>query len=194
MLEVRGDALDAATKRAIASTITQELDALERYTVLSQADVNQLAALEGDKQEAGCDTSTCLAEIAGALGARYVVFGEVARLGSLTVVNLNLFDVDTATAIERASFEANDPAQIPALARRAARSLTEDGGTVQSSVVPFVLGGAGALVAVGGLAFDAISSSSNNRTLDLADFLGPAALLGGAALVATGVVLALGEP
>ncbi len=124
VLEVQGSALDENTKRAIASAMTQEIGAAARFTVLSQADVNQLAALEGSKQEMGCSTSTCLAEIAGALGARYVIFGDAAKLGALIVVNLNLFDTQTATAVQRASFEAKTLEEIPERSRDAARTLT----------------------------------------------------------------------
>lgn len=196
VLDVKGDALDAASKRVISATVTQEIGALDRFTVVSQADVNHLAALEGDKQELGCDTSTCLTEIAGALGARYVIFGDVAKLGGLTVVNLNLFDTETASAVERASFETSNLEEIPELARRTARSLTRSrtgGGTASTSVLPFVIGGAGAAFALAGLTFDALSSTSNNRALDGYDFIGPLALAGGAALVVTGLVLA-GDP
>lgn len=40
----------------------------------------------------GCGDSSCLAEIAGAMGAEFVVFGDVGKLGETFVINLNLFD------------------------------------------------------------------------------------------------------
>jgi hypothetical protein len=163
--------------------------------VLSTSDVRQLADLEATKQQAGCDTSSCLSEIAGALGARYVVFGDATQLGSLLVVNLNLFDVQTAAAVRRASFEVNDPAEIPAQTRIAAAKLAgppaAEEVTAPSALplAPLSLVIVGGVLALGGLAFDAVSPTSNNRVYDLGDAVGPTVMLSGAAVLATGVVI-----
>lgn len=44
----------------------------------------------------GCDQDGCMAQLAGAFGARYVIYGSIAVLGDLYVVQLTLFDGDQA--------------------------------------------------------------------------------------------------
>jgi hypothetical protein len=71
-------------------------------------------ALQAEKQNAGCDDSgSCMAEIAGALGASLVVFGDVGKLGELLVVNLNLFNVDLAQSQGRVTIEAPSLESFP---------------------------------------------------------------------------------
>ena len=54
-----------------------------------------------------------MAEIAGALGASLVVFGDVGQLGELLVVNLNLFNVDLAQSQGRVTIEAPSLESFP---------------------------------------------------------------------------------
>lgn len=214
VLEPVGDSTPVDIRRLIASTLTVELAADHRFTVLSATDVKRLAELEADKQSAGCEDAGCLAEIAGALGARFVVFGDATQLGAVLVVNLNLFDVTKGSAVERVAVEVRDISELPARLREVARQLgraasgdagasagpsTSPAGSsspqpppqASSSMLPWVLGGVGATVAVGGLLVDAVSPTSNNAAYDLVDLVGPAALLAGLTLGGTAVVLAL---
>lgn len=216
VLEPVGDSTPADIRRLIASTLTVELAADRRIAVLSATDVKRLAELEADKQSAGCEDAGCLAEIAGALGARFVVFGDATQLGAVLVVNLNLFDVTKGAAVERVAVEVRDMSTLPARLREVARQLgraaaggdkapagasTPRAGSSSpkpaaqpsSSILPWVLGGVGATVAVGGLVVDAVAPTSNNATYDVVDFVGPAALLAGLALGGTAVVLAMAD-
>jgi hypothetical protein len=79
-------------------------DAMQEYEelkVLTASDIRRIADFEADKQAVGCEESSCLAEIAGAMGAAYVVYGQVGMLGDELVVQLNLFDASTGTAVAR---------------------------------------------------------------------------------------------
>ncbi|OGQ25867.1 MAG: hypothetical protein A2138_22020 [Deltaproteobacteria bacterium RBG_16_71_12] len=215
VLEPVGDSTPADIRRLIASTLTVELAANRGITVLSATDVKRLAELEADKQSVGCEDAGCLAEIAGALGARFVVFGDATQLGAVLVVNLNLFDVTKASAVERVAVEVRDMSALPERLREAARQLgraasgdakvnarssaprVDASSSPQPlarsspSVLPWVVGGVGATVAAGGLVFDAVSPTSNNAIIDAVDFVGPVALLAGLALGGTAAALAL---
>lgn len=90
--EAIGDVLLAALVEAMAE---REIE------VISSADLKQLADLEADRQATGCDTTSCLAEIAGAMGARYVVFGALTSVDDLKVANLSLFDAEQAKPVGR---------------------------------------------------------------------------------------------
>ncbi len=193
VLVPKGDTVDVEVRRAIASTLTVELGKTGRFTALSTSELAQLADLEADKQAAGCDSSSCLSEIAGALGARYVVVGDATQLGGLMAVNLSLFDVERATSVRRTAFEVRDPAEIPARARHAALTLAgadaSAAGADGPPLVPLTLLVTGSAVLLGGAAFDMVSPTSNNRALDAGDFVGPAAMLTGAAAMALGALL-----
>lgn len=105
VMDIGGSAVDAGTARTITSTIAVSVAKRPKLNVLTGDDVKKIAEVEADKQVLGCDPSatSCLAEIAGAMGADLVLYGDVGRLGELYVLNLNLFDAGQATAVGRRS-------------------------------------------------------------------------------------------
>lgn len=95
----------------------------DRFDVLSGVDLRQMLALEGQKEAAGCgDDGSCIAELAGALNARFVLFGNVGYIGSTLNLNLALFDQRTKSA-RRTSVQAKDLDAVPAALRSALREL-----------------------------------------------------------------------
>ncbi len=79
-------------------------DALSRHpqlNVMTAADIARLVELEGQRQAVGCEESSCLAEVAGAMGADFVIFGQVGRLGSIYIVQLNLYDAEAGRSVGR---------------------------------------------------------------------------------------------
>jgi hypothetical protein len=194
-----------------AGLIIVELSADKRLDVISAAEVRRLAELEGERQTIGCNDTSCLAELAGAMGARYVVFGDVGTLGSLVVMNLNLFDGATTQAISRVTVQSEGigglpaalPARIKVLAQPLIARIELKGGTttttttlVGDATAPVVAEGGSAapwivlssgvgLVVVGGLV-DGLSPTSANGQLDPVDFVGPVGYLGGVAVAAVG--------
>ena len=113
VLEPSSDVVDKPTLNTIASLMLVELSKQHGLDVISASDVKRLAELEGEKQAMGCADSSCLAELAGAMGARYVVFGDVGTLGSLMILNLNLFDSQKATAVNRTTVQSNGIEELP---------------------------------------------------------------------------------
>ena len=70
----------------------QELAQKSGYRVFTQGEVGALLGLERQRQLLGCseDASSCMSELAGALGADGVITGSIARLGSGFAVTLNV--------------------------------------------------------------------------------------------------------
>ena len=54
----------------------------------------------------GCDDASCIAELGGALGAKFLVTGQVGKLGSLFTLQLKLIDIETVAAQRTASAHA----------------------------------------------------------------------------------------
>jgi hypothetical protein len=92
----------AADAKTLTQLLTVAASKTERAEVLSAEDVRNLVELEAEKAAAGCsDDASCLAEVAGALGARLVVFGQLGTLDEELVLTLSLFDAEDARATGR---------------------------------------------------------------------------------------------
>ena len=70
---------------------------------------DRAATTQGDDE---CDAESCMAQIAGALEARYMLTGKVSKAGSSWTVNLTLLDVETAQAVDRQTASFTDQAKI----------------------------------------------------------------------------------
>jgi hypothetical protein len=155
------------TAENLTGLIAALLSEDERLEVLAGPDLRSIIDLETQKQSLGCSTDTsCLAEVAGALNAQFVLAGDAGFLGSLINLNLSLYDQTKASNIGRRAVQAPSLDQLPAALR----------------------------VALGQLVVSAIGTTGASTTVDG----GPGVLpwltvgVGGAAVVAGGVVLALG--
>ena len=96
----------APSPQEVSSTLTELATVAaarqSRVEVLSTRDIERMVALESQKELVGCDSSTdCLAEVAGALGARLVVFGELGALDDQLLLTLNLYDANAARSVGR---------------------------------------------------------------------------------------------
>jgi len=99
LMDLAAEGSSPETARTIAALVAVQLAEDARLDVLAGDDLRRLADFEADKQAAGCTSdASCLAEIAGALDAEYVVFGQVGALGESVLVTLNLFDAKRGRA------------------------------------------------------------------------------------------------
>ena len=55
----------------------------------------------------GCSEASCITQIGGALGARYMITGKFSRFGRRYVLFLKLIDIELGKAINTASIQAN---------------------------------------------------------------------------------------
>lgn len=60
--------------------------------VVSQTDILTMLGYEKQRRMLGCSDDACLAELGGALGADYVLSGQVGEIGSRHHVSLQLLD------------------------------------------------------------------------------------------------------
>jgi TolB-like protein len=83
---------------SLTEAITKEISTRGFFEVMSMAEIQTILGSERRRQVTGCkETATdCLAELADASGARFVVSGSVAKLG--TAYQLSLQTLDTARA------------------------------------------------------------------------------------------------
>ncbi|MDP2343276.1 MAG: hypothetical protein Q8O67_20120 [Deltaproteobacteria bacterium] len=117
--------VDAGTVKTLTGIVSAELAAYTDLDVMADADVRRMLELEGEKQSVGCGDTSCLADIAGAMGARLVVFGSIGKLGDTLVLHLNLYDSSKAQSVGRQFLEAKDVATLPRLLQPKLRALLE---------------------------------------------------------------------
>ena len=128
--------VDTGTVKTLTGIVSAELAAYTDLDVMADADVRRMLELEGEKQSVGCGDTSCLADIAGAMGARLVVFGSVGKLGDTLVLHLNLYDSQQAQSVGRQFLEAKDVSALPTLLQPKLRALLERTYAEQHLVLP----------------------------------------------------------
>lgn len=171
----------APEKAQILSARLAQTFVQQGLQVVTSADLRHLADLEAERMALGCDdaTATCIAEIANALGARFVVNGQVGQLDTDRLfLQVSLFDAQQGRAIAReeaggSSFGALDDAVPAVVARLLSGTMLQPSssaavaarGPAPLVVAGGIVGGVGGVGLVGG----AFWGSAINRTLGKAD-------------------------
>jgi TolB-like protein len=158
VLDMKAQAVDAPTTQTISDVVAHAFARDPNLIVTSGADVRAMLDVEASKQsfEADCAAKeSCLAEIAGALGADLVVSGSVGRLGELLIVTISVYDATQQASIAKAKVEDTDIAKISPKIDAAVLEMRGIANTGARSGSPLLLPGivtavAGSLVAVAG--------------------------------------------
>ena len=126
VMDLKATLVEEEIVTIITDLVSTELTTFSAFEIITGADMRQMAELEAEKQSLGCaDDNSCLAELAGAMGARFVVFGSVGKLGKNIIVTLNLFDSQNAKSAGRENIRATSldtlPDQIPVTVKKLVR-------------------------------------------------------------------------
>jgi hypothetical protein len=147
VMDLEGVSVDAADADAATRVVAAAAAEVEGVSVMSAADIRRLASLEADRLQAGCEQdASCMAEIAGAMGAEQIIFGSLSRLGATTTVVLSLYDART-TKVTRRSFDVTDAGTLPRLLRSTTADLL--GGDVAPSAPPPTAGPSAGVITLG---------------------------------------------
>lgn len=154
---------DAAAATRVVAAAADEVEGVE---IVSTAELRRLAELEGTRAMAGCTDTSCIADIAGALGAQRVIFGSLSKLGDTTTVVLSLYDAATQHATRR-SFDVANHDGLAALLRAntaallgAAASATAATAATTATAAPSSGGGAGLVVTVTGVGLAVLGTAA----------------------------------
>ncbi|MEW5853339.1 MAG: hypothetical protein AB2A00_31455 [Myxococcota bacterium] len=88
--------VDTELTAALMDTFQIRFARASERNVIGQQDIASLVTFEQQKSLMGCDSTSCLTEIGGALGVRYLVIGRFARVGNSIVITVKLMDVQRA--------------------------------------------------------------------------------------------------
>ena len=94
---LQGASPDAAT--LLTSKLVTRLRDTNRFgRVVAASEIQTLLGFEAQQQLMACDTSSssCMAEIAGALGVDFLISGTLGQLGDQLLLNLSLLNRKTA--------------------------------------------------------------------------------------------------
>jgi TolB-like protein len=213
VMDTQAGGVEAHVAAALTEAITQEVAARGYFRVISSKEIQTLLGFERQKQVAGCssETTSCLAELADAMGARYVLSSTLSKMGDAYQLSLQTLDSARAQPLGRSVRIAKDIATLQAqLAYSVADATATPLPPPPSRVLPYSLIGAGGLVAVGGVVFgiDGISRDlalgrqiaagpsqtlaayeEEAKSIGTSKTLGLVGMLAGAALIAGGIFL-----
>lgn len=148
--------VEPAIARALTDAVAVSANRTGLFEVSTQGELSTLLGVERQKQLLGCaeSSSSCSAELAGALGAQFLATGNVARLGAQTLqLSLQVQDTTSGSTVGRAVRIASDIAslrdQVPAAFADASATPPPPEG---SRVIPTSLLVGGGLATVSGAA------------------------------------------
>ncbi len=90
--DVETSAVDEKIGRLVTEAILAETRKLEGVEVIGMAELRAMMDLEAQKQLAGCEQESCLAEIAEALGVDVLIVGSIATLNTESFMSVKRID------------------------------------------------------------------------------------------------------
>jgi hypothetical protein len=165
---VNGAGVDASSAGPISDAVASEIGKRGYFDVVSQRDVATLLGLERQKQLLGCSeaSASCMTELSGALGARFVMSGSLAKLGDAYQLTLSTLDTQRAQPLGRSVRLARDLGTLQAqLPFAIAEATATPSPAPPSHLLAYTVIGVGAAgVVFGGVwGIVAISNESNLR-------------------------------
>jgi hypothetical protein len=103
---------DRKTVEGLSALLASEVARRPNLAVLAGADLRALVGFERQKALLGCTESSCIAELAGALGVAYLISSEVSKVGTTWLLSLALLDAGKATALSRLTRKAYSDDQL----------------------------------------------------------------------------------
>lgn len=160
--------VDPAVGRFYTEHVAQQLKLLG-LEIVTMKEIESLLGMERQRQLLGCDSnsSSCIAELANALGTDGVLLGDIARLGARYTVNLKIIGGEDGRTLAVFSGNASSDEEVVDTLTRGARTLALDAtkklgrapprlevqATASSAPAPYrklaIVPGALAIVAVG---------------------------------------------
>ena len=86
--------------------VMDRISETKKYNVFGKKDLDKMLFWEQNKQLKGCTDTSCLVQIAGAMGAEFYVEGSAGIMGSQYIITLKLIDAMSVKVVERTTEKA----------------------------------------------------------------------------------------
>jgi hypothetical protein len=123
VLETRADAAYLDKVKAFGDLLATILEQRTSAEIVPSSSVKDRLAVAADKLSAGCDETSCMTEIAGALDARWVVASRASQVGGRWLMRVELFDSQTLKVVAEVSEMSDSVEGIAAQAEHVADDL-----------------------------------------------------------------------
>lgn len=90
---------------SLSGVVAETLEQLGAFKAIASQDVVKLLNYQVSQQQLGCDETTCINEIGGALGADYLVTGSLTQIGNNITVQLQLSNIKQTRVESRTNRE-----------------------------------------------------------------------------------------
>jgi hypothetical protein len=90
---------DGELAHMLSEILTVEARKVQGVQVLSMSDIEATLGYEQQKQLLGCDDTSCMAELGGAMGCRLILSSKVGRVGDTYVLALSVIDTQSVKVV-----------------------------------------------------------------------------------------------
>jgi TolB-like protein len=98
VLELKGEGILDSDARLISSRLRTYLFDTQKFTVVEREKMNEILKEQGF-QMSGCTSNECAVEAGKLLGVKYIIAGDVGKIGKLYTISLRLIDVETGRLV-----------------------------------------------------------------------------------------------
>jgi TolB-like protein len=108
VLSFTASGVDATVASSVTESVTAEIAVRGYFDPISASEIQSLLGAERQKQLLGCGEESCITELAGALGAPYLMSGSLVRLEGVFQLNVQVLDSAKARIIGRSTKVSKD--------------------------------------------------------------------------------------
>lgn len=185
ILKLKGTPTTESQTEPVTALIAARMSEEKVLRVVTEQDIAALIGLERQKQLLGAECregSSCFTELAGAVGAEYLVSGRLDRFGDKWTLTTTLFDAPKNEPLARSRTDAESEADLPVAAEKAAVAIIDalrqrESGSIFNAPAPVETGsstGADIGIRLGTNFIEGISSLSPSGDLVLGYRFDPA--------------------
>ena len=122
-LGILTESLGHEEQRQAEEIFDSQLALPSRATLTTLRDVEAMLKVETAQDLLGCDNVTCMTEIGGAIGADYLIRGNIGKLAGRLVASARVVDAATAVVLGQAVIQYEDPRCLTRALREVATRL-----------------------------------------------------------------------
>ena len=112
VMNFKAEGIESSYAVNISNLITVTVEDFNRFKVISMADVKEILEQQYIEKLLGCTNSSCLVELGGAVGAKYLVYGSIGKLADNYLINLNLLKVAELKVVKRIQLVVEDEKRL----------------------------------------------------------------------------------